>query len=79
MTREDKRLLRRIVLLAFFAFGLLLMVGAANLWLFPPPEWASEALKQSYGDLCRFRQTLVRCDAMCRSDGKWELCKIPTP
>ena len=79
MTREDRRLAKRCVILMVLALGGLWLVGVVNLWLYPPPNWASDAIKLpgrgAMGSMCMHNGLVTPCRNLCKVEGKWEFCE----
>jgi hypothetical protein len=60
VTREDRRLYRRLFVVFVVSIGGLIAVGAIDLWLYPPPVWLKgDAWYAS--NICKWHGQIMTC------------------
>jgi hypothetical protein len=78
VTREDRRLARRLAVLVAGCIAVMIAMGYVSLWLYPPPGWMKgDAWYAS--NLCTWHRQIMPCvDAAqaCIAEGKFskEVC-----
>lgn len=75
MTREDRRLVRRLAFMFLGTLALLWVIGWISLFFNPTPEDMKEMLSLPADRWCRVDGKFVDCERLCQVEGRWKVCK----